>query len=151
MNFLIGLAHNEIFLSAGIAWLSAQIIKTLLTLASQGHFEAERLFGSGGMPSSHSSTVCAMATTAGIQYGGDSFEFGISLILALIVMYDARGVRREAGAHAHILNELVDLLLGMGEPVTQDAKLKELIGHTPLQVFFGALLGVAVSLIICFM
>ena len=91
-------------------------------------FVAERLVGSGGMPSSHSATVCALATAAGMEYGGGSFPFAMAAIFAIVVMYDAMGVRRETGIQAKVL--------------------KEFVGHTPLQVLMGALLGILVALFI---
>ena len=89
MTFLADLFHNTIFLSAVTGWLVAQVMKTVIHLILTKEFVAERMVGSGGMPSSHSATVCGLATAAGITYGGGSFEFAISVILAIIVMYDA--------------------------------------------------------------
>ena len=89
MTFLADLFHNTIFLSAVAGWLVAQVMKTVIHLILTKEFVAERMVGSGGMPSSHSATVCGLATAAGITYGGGSFEFAISVILAIIVMYDA--------------------------------------------------------------
>ena len=101
------------------------------------------------MPSSHSATVCALATAAGIQYGGGSAEFAISAILAIIVMYDARGVRRETGLQAQVLNELIEFFQNMGKPLSYEEKLKEFVGHTPLQVIVGAILGIAIAVFYC--
>lgn len=112
-------------------------------------FVAERLVGSGGMPSSHSATVCALATAASMEYGSGSFEFAVSLILAIIVMYDAMGVRRETGIQARLLNDIVEIFTDMGRSeISTDDKLKEFVGHTPLQVLAGAILGILVAL--CF-
>lgn len=108
-------------------------------------FVAERLVGSGGMPSSHSATVCALATSACIQYGAQSFEFAVALILAIIVMYDAMGVRRETGIQARILNEMMTVFADMGSDMSPQDKLKEFVGHSPLQVAVGALLGIAIA------
>jgi len=102
--------------------------------------------GSGGMPSSHSATVCALATATGFEYGAGSFEFAISIILAIIVMYDARGVRRETGIQAKLLNDLVQTFVDMGRSeLSAYDRLKEFVGHTPLQVFAGAILGILIS------
>ena len=102
------------------------------------------------MPSSHSATVCALATAACIQYGAASFEFAISLILALIVMYDAMGVRREAGIQAKMINEMIEMFAEMGKDnLSPDEKLKEFVGHTPLQVMAGAILGILIAFAIC--
>ena len=149
MTFLTDLFHNTIFLSAVTGWLVAQVMKTVIHLILTKKFVAERMVGSGGMPSSHSATVCGLATAAGITYGGGSFEFAISVILAIIVMYDAMGVRRETGIQAKVLNEMIQLFTDMGSEMTAQEKLKEFVGHTPLQVLAGAILGIAVALVYC--
>lgn len=142
--------HNTIFLSAAAGWLAAQILKTLIHMLFTKKFVAERLIGSGGMPSSHSATVCALATASCIKYGSGSFEFAISLILALIVMYDAMGVRRETGIQAKLLNEMIAIFAEMGRrELSPDEKLKEFVGHTPLQVLGGAILGILIAFPIC--
>lgn len=144
------LFHNIIFITAASGWLIAQILKTLIHMLFSKKFVAERLIGSGGMPSSHSATVCALATASCMQYGVESFEFAISLILALIVMYDAMGVRREAGIQAKLLNEMMETFAEMGKKgLSPDEKLKEFIGHTPLQVLAGAILGILIAIMIC--
>ena len=134
---------------AAAGWAVAQILKTLITLALTRSFDPERLFGSGGMPSSHSSTVCALTTAVVMQYGAASFEFAISAVLAIIVMYDAAGVRRETGTQAVVLNRFMDMFAHLDSPddpqFTQE-KLKELVGHTPLQVFAGAVLGIVLAI-----
>ena len=142
--------HNVVFLSAASGWLAAQILKTLIHMFFTKKFIAERLIGSGGMPSSHSATVCALATASCIKYGAGSFEFAISLILALIVMYDAMGVRRETGIQAKLLNEMMAIFAEMGrKELSPDEKLKEFVGHTPLQVLGGALLGILIAFLFC--
>lgn len=141
---------NVVFLSAACGWLVAQVLKTLIHMLFTKKFVAERLIGSGGMPSSHSATVCALATAACIQFGAGSFEFAVSLILALIVMYDAIGVRRETGIQAKLLNEIISIFVEMGEKdLSPDEKLKEFVGHTPLQVLAGAILGILIALSVC--
>ena len=144
------LFHNVVFLSAASGWLIAQILKTFIHMFFAKKFVAERLIGSGGMPSSHSATVCALSTSACILYGVESFEFAISLILALIVMYDAMGVRRETGIQAKLINEMMDAFAEMGKDnLSPDEKLKEFVGHTPLQVLAGAILGILIALLMC--
>ena len=97
------------------------------------------------MPSSHSSTVCALTTAAGIIHGPASSEFAIAFIMAMVVMYDAMGVRRETGKQAKLLNEILATFRTLdGKKLTED-KLKEFVGHTPLQVLAGALLGIAIG------
>ena len=149
MEFLNDLLHNTVFMAAATGWLVAQILKTIIYTFLNRKFDPERLVDSGGMPSSHSATVCALATAAGFQYGIGSFEFAISAILAIIVMYDARGVRRETGIQAQVLNEMIMFWEKMGQPLSYEEKLKEFVGHTPLQVFAGALLGILIAVIYC--
>lgn len=108
-------------------------------------FNPERLVGSGGMPSSHSATVCGMTTAAALHYGVGSFEFAVCFILSMVVMYDAMGVRRETGKQAKLLNSiLLENPLKLSGEVLQE-KLKEYVGHTPLQVAAGAILGIALA------
>ena len=148
MDFLNDVFQNTIFVSAALGWLIAQVLKTLIYLIINKRFVAERMVGGGGMPSSHSATVCALATAAGMTYGGGSFEFAISAMFAIVVMYDAMGVRRETGIQAKVLNEMMDLLTNMGKEMSAEDRLKELVGHTPLQVLMGALLGVLIAVLI---
>lgn len=128
-------------------WLVAQILKTIIHMWFNRKFVAERLVGSGGMPSSHSATVCALATAAGLEYGGGSFQFAMSAIFAIVVMYDAMGVRRETGIQAKVLNEMMELFTNMGKEMSVEDKLKEFVGHTPLQVLMGALLGILIAVL----
>ncbi|NLL79443.1 MAG: divergent PAP2 family protein [Clostridiales bacterium] len=143
------LFSNKIFISAVTGWLVAQILKTLIHMALTKSFQAERLVGSGGMPSSHSSTVCALAASSGILYGLGSFEFAVTAIFAIVVMYDAMGVRRETGRQSKVLNEMIELFFHMGKNVNVEDTLREFIGHTPLQVLAGAILGIALAFLIC--
>ena len=149
MEFISDLLQNRVFMAAATGWLVAQVLKTIIDMCVNKSFDPERLVGSGGMPSSHSATVCALATAAGIEYGGGSFQFAISAILPIIVMYDARGGRREAGLQAQVLNEMIAFFQNMGKSVSYEEKLKELIGHTPLQVTAGAILGILISVLYC--
>jgi len=145
MDFFNGLFSNEIFISAALGWLIAQILKTIIHTALTKEFVVERMVGSGGMPSSHSATVCALATSTYLQYGSASFEFAIASFFAIVVMYDATGVRRETGIQAKVLNEMIELFSNMGKGVNIEDKLKEFVGHTPLQVFAGAVLGILIA------
>lgn len=149
MTFLKELLQNQIFMAASIGWIVAQVLKTVIHLCFTRKFVAERLVGSGGMPSSHSATVCALATSAAILYGAGSFEFAISGIFAIVVMYDAIGVRRETGIQAKVLNEMMDLFSLMGKDMNAQEKLKEFIGHSPLQVLAGAILGIVIAFVVC--
>ncbi len=145
MKFLIQLSNNKILISSVLAWLMAQIIKTLINFLTTREFNPERLFGSGGMPSSHSSTVCALVTSVAVNYGMDTYEFAMAAVFAIIVMYDAMNVRREAGEHAKWIN-LITTTLQPDIPI--EKKFKEYLGHTPLQVLMGAFLGIAIAFII---
>lgn len=148
MSFFEELFANQIFLTAAAGWLVAQILKTLIHMAFTREFVAERLVGSGGMPSSHSSTVCALAAAACYEHGASSFEFAIALILAIIVMYDAMGVRLETGKQAKLLNDMIQTFEAMGRnELSPHDKLKEFVGHTPLQVLAGAVLGIIIAAI----
>lgn len=150
MIFFTQLFGNTIFLAAATGWLVAQILKTLIHMFLTKEFLAERLVGSGGMPSSHSATVCSLATATCFSYGAGSFEFAMSLIFSVVVMYDAMGVRRETGIQAKILNDILELFEDMGRnELTIHDKLKEFVGHTPLQVLMGALLGIFIAVIMC--
>ena len=149
MIFLQELVHNEILMSAGLSWALAQVIKTIIHLILTKKFVAERLIGSGGMPSCHSATVCALTTSVIINEGIHSPFFAIAAILSIIVMYDAMGVRRETGIQAKVLNELTQVIEKMGSDLSNDEKLKEFVGHTPIQVFVGAILGIIIALVYC--
>lgn len=142
------LFNNRILISSVTGWFVAQVLKTIIHLILSKEFSPERLVGSGGMPSSHSATVCALATATYMEYGIGGHEFAFAAILAIIVMYDARGVRWEAGKQAKILNEMISIFTTMGNPLkTPEEKLKEFVGHTPLQVLMGALLGIFIAIL----
>ena len=160
MAFIYNLLHNPIFMAPALSWLTAQALKTLLYALLNRDFKAERLFGGGGMPSSHSATVCALATVCGCVYGPDGFAFPMSFFFAFIVMYDAIGVRRETGRQAVVINNMVSFLRkdeakegGNGEDLkpfnelNPEEQLKELIGHSPLQVAVGAVIGIIIGFI----
>ena len=149
MSFLQELVHNRIFVSAVLGWFIAQVLKTIIHLFLTKQFVAERMIGSGGMPSSHSATVCALATATGMVYGGGSFEFAIAVILAIIVMHDAMGVRRETGIQAKVINEMLEIFTNMGKKMSPEEKLKEFVGHTPLQVLGGVILGILIAVMVC--
>lgn len=137
---------NQLLVSAITGWTVAQVLKTIIDFALNRSFNMERLVGSGGMPSSHSATVCGLTTAAAIKYGVGSFEFAICFVLSMVVMYDATGVRRETGKQAKLLNSiLMENPLKLNAEVLQE-KLKEYVGHTPLQVLAGAILGVVLAM-----
>lgn len=145
LSLLIG---NRILISAVSGWLIAQVLKTIIHFYFTKKFVAERLVGSGGMPSCHSATVCSLTTATGIQFGLGSFEFAVATIFAIVVMYDAIGVRRETGIQAKIINEMMEIFTAMNKELSTEDKLKELVGHTPLQVLVGAILGIIIAILI---
>lgn len=127
-----------------LACLIAQASKLVIELAKNRKFNFRVLVTTGGMPSSHSALVTALATGVGQTVGWDSAEFAIATIFAIIVMYDAAGVRQAAGKQARILNQIIDEFF-QEKPEFNEARLKELLGHTPFQVIVGSILGVAIS------
>ncbi len=148
MNFLYDLVHNPIFVSGILGWFIAQVLKTIIHLIITKKFVAERMVGSGGMPSSHSATVCGLATAVGMTCGASGYEFAIAVVFAIIVMHDAMGVRRETGIQAKVLNEMMEMFVKMGNSMTVEDKLKEFVGHTPLQVLMGAILGIIIGAVV---
>lgn len=137
MDWFVDIFTNPFLLTGLGSWFIAQVLKTILHLIIYKRLQFERLVGDGGMPSGHSATVSSLATICGLTYGFSGIEFAVSAILAIIVCHDATGVRRETGKHAEILNELLKSL-ETGKPMD----LKELVGHTPLQVLMGILIGI---------
>ena len=139
------LLANTVLWIAVACWAAARVLKLILYSLHSRRLEIERLFGAGGMPSSHTSTVCGLTVAVARIYGLQSPLFTLSLVMACIVMYDATGVRRAAGEHAKVLNQL---LFSEGESMTPSQKaLKEFLGHTPLEVLGGAILGVILGLV----
>lgn len=130
-----------------LSWFFAQALKVFLGGARQKKFDARWLFDTGGMPSAHSATVASLAMVLGLYYGFDSILFLVGLILCLITMFDAAGVRRHFGRQAAILNEMIDEFYEKG--AVPEKRLKELLGHTPVEVLFGALLGIFIAWIFC--
>ncbi len=143
MNLLSLKMGDKILLSSFVAWSIAQVSKFFIWRWQKGKLNFRILVSAGGMPSSHSALVSAMAMATGLWEGFSSTAFALSLILALVVMYDAAGVRRAAGIQAKILNQILEELF-QGHPVSEK-RLWELLGHTPFEVLAGALIGVATS------
>lgn len=157
---------NVVLIAAVSGWLAAQIIKTILFIAKNKKFNAERIIGAGGMPSSHSAMVCSLAIMTSRVCHATSPEFALAMALALIVMYDACGVRRAAGQHAREINRLRKIVGQLDDEVVEKIndeldeqedseaneeqkelkELKELLGHTPFQVVCGALLGIIIGM-----
>lgn len=152
LDYLRDFFNNNVLVVALLSWLIAQVIKVVLYSIINGKFSIERMFGDGGMPSGHSATVTAAAVTCAWTYGFDSAYFGIAFVLAIIVMHDATGVRREAGKHAVAINEIVESINNETEGTEDDikiAKLKEFVGHTHTQVLVGFILGFIIAILFC--
>lgn len=127
-----------------IIWFMVQSFKVIFELVKNKKINIRRIWGSGGMPSSHTALVCSLATVVAIREGVASSSFAISVVLAAVVMYDAAGVRRAAGKQARVLNQIIEK---EGDINVQE-KLIELLGHTPKEVFVGAIVGVFVSILL---
>lgn len=148
MEYLKLVFTNRILIGGLLGWATAQVLKVIIHLCVNKEFEIERLFGDGGMPSGHSATVCAVATSVAFECGLGSPIFALSAILAIIVMHDASGVRLETGKQAKVINEMVEFLEKMsGKDLTPEDKLKEFVGHTHSQVLIGAVLGILVGIL----
>lgn len=146
MEFLTQIGQNRPLVCAAVSWLAAQLIKTLIHLLVEKKLDARRLVGMGGMPSSHTAFVFSLCLMIGLQEGFASPLFAISFALASVVIYDAMGVRRETGRQSAVLNRIIREVLIEGKPITED-KLKELVGHSPLEVLGGLILAVIVVMI----
>lgn len=143
MNILLDLISNKFLLTGMSSWLIAQVLKTIIHFFVYKKFDLSRIFGDGGMPSGHSATVTSLATFCALSCGADSPQFAISAILAIIVCHDATGVRRETGKQAVLLNEIIKSFDILNSEKIPEVKLKEFVGHTPIQVLAGILLGIA--------
>lgn len=138
--------QNRIIMAGLFSWAAAQLIKVLITWWVDKKFDWRRCFGMGGMPSSHSAFVFSAALMCGLQEGFTSAAFAVSFILMTVVIYDALGVRAETGKQGAVLNHIIREILIEGKPITED-RLKELVGHTPLEVLGGILVGLIIVII----
>ncbi|MFR6290375.1 MAG: divergent PAP2 family protein [Peptococcaceae bacterium] len=143
---LLAVLENRVLIAAVLAWFIAQVLKVVLVFWKEKRIDFSRMVGSGGMPSSHSALITAMAASVGKYAGLDSVLFAIAATVAMVVMYDAANVRREAGRQAELLNKIV-LDLYRDNHLDQE-KLKELLGHTPVEVAAGMVLGIAVGVFV---
>ncbi len=141
MNYINELLSNRIFVVSACSWAAAQILKTIINFVFTKQFKAERLVGAGGMPSAHSAFVCALMVSTAKQYGLSSPFFSIAFALAAVVMYDAMGVRHAAGEQAKAINTLINEFEKQTS-INIPYNLKEFLGHTPLEVIAGAILGI---------
>ena len=146
MNNIIGFIQNKYIYTPFILWFGIQLFKLIYDLITTKKFNFKRIMGAGGMPSSHSAVVVGIATLIGKYEGVDTPIFALALIVAFVVMYDACGVRRAAGKQAELLNKLVETPGLTGVQVSE--RLVEVLGHTPVQVFVGAIIGLAAGLIV---
>jgi len=146
MPIIPGIFYNAILVSAASAWAIAQLLKVLVSVILLRKLNFQLIFSSGGFPSSHSATVSALALGIGKYYGWDSPIFAVAVVFGMIVLYDAAGVRRAAGVQAEVLNQLVERMYPNLN--IEKKRLKELIGHTPFEVFAGVSLGIIVGLLL---
>ena len=146
MQEIADILHNQILMVALLSSLTAQGLKLVIDLIRSRKLNITYLMSPGGMPSAHSALVGALATSVGLTKGWSSAEFAIACLFAIIVMYDAAGVRQAAGKQARILNQLVDELF-QEEHNFNEERLKELLGHTPFQVLVGLSLGISIAMV----
>ncbi|MCM8780526.1 MAG: divergent PAP2 family protein [Candidatus Omnitrophica bacterium] len=137
--------RNKIFMSTLWAWIIAQFFKVILGIIRQKRFDFRWFVGTGGMPSSHAAGASCLATATGFNYGFDSIYFALAASFALVVMFDAQGVRRATGRQARILNKIMDDIYWRGR--IEEHQLRELVGHTPIEVIVGAILGVFIAIL----
>ena len=146
MDVIEQLLSNRIIWAGAASWASAQVLKTITYAIVNRTLDIKRLLGDGGMPSAHSATVTSIAVATGFVAGFDTSVFAVAIMLAFIVMHDAMGVRLETGKQAKVINDMIKLVYT--EDMTPEEKLKEFVGHTPLQVVGGFFLGILVDVII---
>jgi uncharacterized protein len=143
LNFLQEISQNQAIIAALISWFSAQLFKVILTFFKTKNIDFGRFIGSGGMPSAHSAFTVSLAVSIGKLYSYNSPTFALACAFALVVMYDAAGVRRAVGSQASIINNLIEDYSKHRE--IKQEKLMELVGHTPFEVLVGALLGIIIA------
>lgn len=140
------LIHNRVVIAAILAWIIGQFLKFPLEYILNKRWNWGIMFSSGGLPSSHSSLVTAVTLTIGLQDGFDSSVFALSAAIAMIVIYDAAGVRRQAGIHAERINTIMQTFFESGQ--FPEKELKEMLGHTPFEVITGVILGILIGLLL---
>ena len=147
MTRLGELFQNRVLMATVAAWIAAQALKTLLAARRNRKFDVRWFLGAGGMPSAHSAGVTALAIAVGLQMGFHTPGFAVATMFALVTMFDAQGVRRAAGRQAMVLNKMIDEVYVSGQ--FKEEHLKELVGHTPIEVIVGAAIGVGVASWLC--
>lgn len=151
MDWLFELISNPLLITGLSSWFVAQVLKLLIYAALNKKLEWERLFGDGGMPSGHSATVTSVAVYSALYYGPGSFEFAVCALLAIIVCHDAMGVRLETGKQAMVINRLIQAFEELTKEDIPEEKLKEFVGHTPVQVLAGIAIGAANAFVMHFL
>ena len=150
MHNIAGIMQNHVLWCALAAWFVAQALKIPTYWLVEKKLDLRRFFGSGGMPSSHTAFVVSLAIMVGVASGFDTALFAVAAVMASVVMYDASGVRRETGVQGKVLNEILRKVFVDGQPIT-DVELKELVGHTKLEVAGGFIVGVLTALAFIFL
>ena len=150
MDWLWDLITNRFFIVSVSSWFVAQFLKTVIYAIENKKWDWTRLLGDGGMPSGHSATVSSLAVLSALTFGFDSFEFAVTAILAIIVCHDAMGVRLETGKQAVKINEILEAFELLAPDKISEANLKEFVGHTPIQVMAGILLGIVNACVMYF-
>lgn len=150
MNWLLELITNPFLITSVASWFVAQLIKTIIYAIINKKLDLRWMYSDGAMPSGHSATVSSLATISALICGPGSFQFAVTAILAIIVCHDAMGVRRETGKQAVLLNEIIKAFEVLGTEKLPEVKLKEFVGHTPVQVLAGIMVGIANALLMYF-
>ncbi len=145
-EFIKELFSNKILITTLFAWIFAQTIKVVIGVVREKRFDFRWFVGTGGMPSSHAAGASCLATAVGMNYGFDSVYFALAASFAIVVMFDAQGVRRATGRQARILNKITEDIYWQGK--IREDRLRELIGHTPTEVIGGFIVGVVVALVV---
>jgi len=144
-DFFTEIYRNKILMTTISAWLIAQTLKVIIGVFRLKKFDFRLFIGSGGMPSAHAAGAACLSTSIGMECGFNSVYFALAFAFAIVVMFDAQGVRRSTGKQASILNKIMDDIYWKGK--IQELRLRELIGHTPIEVIMGVLLGIVISLV----
>ena len=144
-DFFADVYRNKILMTTIFTWLIAQTIKVVIGVFRKKKFDFRLFIGSGGMPSAHAAGAACLATSIGMECGFESTYFALAFAFAIVVMFDSQGVRRSAGKQAGILNKIMEDIYWRGK--IQELRLRELIGHTPIEVIIGLILGIVIALI----
>lgn len=144
-DVFVNMWRNHVLMVTLLAWAFAQTIKVALGVLRTKKFDFRWFIGTGGMPSAHSAGSSALAVVVGMDYGFDSSLFALAAVFAMVTMFDAQGVRRSSGKQASILNMMIEDIYWKGK--IREDRLKELIGHTPIEVFMGSIIGILLALI----